>query len=395
MSSNYRIMGEDLIFYKLDNTAVIPSRETADSVGYELSSKDNGITQVIKANRAAFIKIGYRVLVPSTHVGKIAPHVNFSAQAIVSSDIIDQGYNEELGVMVFNVSDFDLKISPKQKIALFILERCETTPPLVYVGEPFGDNIIFKSVENPLNVEQSAASFSDVVDTTGRDSGSKRSRIMARQQRPCKKRNNTWTNNAYLNNNNRGKENIEVFCALVHDWIPDMKKKILENFKHAKYTIKDAVIGNPEPIIVAVFRVSKVEYEKLARAQHLIDLPEFYRHFAFDVTRNFESYENNVVGMPVDINIGLKMRLMSEISKMVGRKVVAFADRCYPHVSLCEMDESEVLLKKTLSDYLGNREKRGPAGRLKAHRFIIRDTLHRRRLLSFDVREPKINTIIT
>ena len=45
-------------FHKLDVAANIPRRMTTGSVGYDLSTKDNGETTVVPAHGKALIKIG-------------------------------------------------------------------------------------------------------------------------------------------------------------------------------------------------------------------------------------------------------------------------------------------------------------------------------------------------
>nr|AKS10593.1 dUTPase protein [Metopaulias depressus WSSV-like virus] len=121
---------QQLAFLKLDDDAIIPLRATADSVGYDLSSKNNSASQIVPAQGKALFKLGLRVFIPQNCYGRIAPRSSLSwdKHTTISAGVIDPGYKGELGVVLFNHSDTDLEILPGQRIAQLILERCETPP---------------------------------------------------------------------------------------------------------------------------------------------------------------------------------------------------------------------------------------------------------------------------
>ena len=124
---------EGLVFKKMDKTAIIPLRATCDSVGYDLSSKDNGNIQHIKPNGKISVETGLQILhMPNGCYGRIAPRSGFSwhNQTNIGAGVIDPDYRGEIKVVIFNHSNNELKIQPGEKIAQLILERCKK--PLVY-----------------------------------------------------------------------------------------------------------------------------------------------------------------------------------------------------------------------------------------------------------------------
>ena len=123
---------ERLGFFKLDNTAILPLRATAESVGCDLFSKDNGISQNVPAHGNALINLGLRVFMPNRGgcYGRIAPLFRLSREShvTVGGGVIDFGYKGEIGVILFNHGNTDLTILPGQKIAQLILEKCKVPP---------------------------------------------------------------------------------------------------------------------------------------------------------------------------------------------------------------------------------------------------------------------------
>lgn len=95
-----------------------------------MSSKDDGVIQTVSAHGKALVKLGLRAFIPSGCYGRIAPRSSLSWKnhADVVAGVIDPDYEGELVVVIFNHSETDLVILPRQRIAQLILERCETPP---------------------------------------------------------------------------------------------------------------------------------------------------------------------------------------------------------------------------------------------------------------------------
>ncbi|XP_076029872.1 uncharacterized protein LOC143018400 [Oratosquilla oratoria] len=112
-----------LCFRKTDDTAVIPSRATPKSVGYDLSSKQNGKDITVKAHGKAMIETGLSITFPEGWSGRIAPRSGMAWKnfTTIGAGIIDPDYDGEVKVVIFNHADTDLHIEPGQRVAQLIL----------------------------------------------------------------------------------------------------------------------------------------------------------------------------------------------------------------------------------------------------------------------------------
>ena len=133
----------------MDVTAIIPQRATEGSAGYDLSSKDNGEITLIPAHGKAIIMTGLQSFIPEGCYGRIAPRSGMSWEnhTMIAAGVVDRDYEGELGIVIFNHGGNDLEISPGERVAQFILERCETPPVHDVRKDPWTGEFVFELVD--------------------------------------------------------------------------------------------------------------------------------------------------------------------------------------------------------------------------------------------------------
>lgn len=127
---NYQVweLGNPKVLVELCTpTAVLPSRATLKSAGLDLSSDQ---AYVIKARGQALVSTGLKFLFPEGVYGRLATR---SGQAHkhglnVGAGVIDADYEGVVKVVIFNHSDQDYVVSPKDRIAQLILEKYVIAP---------------------------------------------------------------------------------------------------------------------------------------------------------------------------------------------------------------------------------------------------------------------------
>lgn len=111
--------------------AVTPSRGSAAAAGYDLAALMAG---VVPARGRALLQTGVAIALPSDVYGRIAPRSGLSWKKglDVGAGVIDADYRGELRVLLFNLTDDDVKIEAGDRIAQLVLERI-STPDVVVV----------------------------------------------------------------------------------------------------------------------------------------------------------------------------------------------------------------------------------------------------------------------
>lgn len=110
---------------KLDTTAVLPSRATSGSAGYDLTAIDS---HVILPGHRAVVSTGLAVEIPGGTYGRVAPRSGLAVKhgIQVGAGVIDSDYRGEVKVVLFN---HDLSrsytIKPGYRIAQLVLEKIE------------------------------------------------------------------------------------------------------------------------------------------------------------------------------------------------------------------------------------------------------------------------------
>jgi dUTP pyrophosphatase len=114
---------------KLSYDAIIPTRGSDGSVGYDLYSVVDTVVPHQAGN--ALVGTGIALRIPADCYGRIAPRSGLAAKHCiqVGAGVIDPDYTGEIKVVLFNHGVEDFEIKKGDRIAQLILERCET--PLI------------------------------------------------------------------------------------------------------------------------------------------------------------------------------------------------------------------------------------------------------------------------
>lgn len=112
-----------LIVKRLSLKATLPTRALEGSAGYDLSS---AIDTVVPAYGKALCPTDLMIIVPPETYGRIAPRsgISWKHHLDIGCGVIDASYRGAVGVVLFNHSDTDFKVSVGDRIAQLILEKC-------------------------------------------------------------------------------------------------------------------------------------------------------------------------------------------------------------------------------------------------------------------------------
>jgi dUTP pyrophosphatase len=110
---------------KLYPDAIIPTRTSPGSVGYDLYSMEEIVVPPLER---AFISTGVCASLPHGVYGRIAPRSGLTLKHGIQTGagIIDPDFTGELKVILFNHGSEPFVIKKGNRIAQMILERCET-----------------------------------------------------------------------------------------------------------------------------------------------------------------------------------------------------------------------------------------------------------------------------
>ena len=105
-----------LYIKKLRNFAVIPKRTTKDAAGYDIASVEE---TVVLAKGRTVVKTGLFIAIPNGCYGRIAPWSGLAVKKFIDigAGVINADYRGEIGVVMFNHSDEDLKVKQGDRIA--------------------------------------------------------------------------------------------------------------------------------------------------------------------------------------------------------------------------------------------------------------------------------------
>lgn len=118
---------------RLSDKAVLPTRGSEFSAGYDLSSAE---TKVLAAGQRTIIKTDLSIACPPGTYGRVAPRSGLTVKfgIHVGAGVVDSDYRGPLGVVLFNLGDKDFEIKEGDRIAQLILEEIKMVPVLD-VGE--------------------------------------------------------------------------------------------------------------------------------------------------------------------------------------------------------------------------------------------------------------------
>ncbi len=110
---------------RLTETAILPKRADAGSVGYDLYADSE---HLIHAGQRAIIKTGIAMAIPAGLYGRVADRssIAWKRGGHVIAGVIDPSYRGEIGVVMVNLSDEPITINKSEKIAQLILEHVAT-----------------------------------------------------------------------------------------------------------------------------------------------------------------------------------------------------------------------------------------------------------------------------
>ncbi|CAL5383589.1 unnamed protein product [Camellia sinensis] len=118
---------------KLSEKAVLPSRASPLSVGYDLSSA----TEIkVPARGKALVPTDLSIAIPQGTYARIAPRsgLAWKHSIDVGAGVIDADYRGPVGVILFNHSDADFEVKVGDRIAQLIIQVI-LTPDVVEVDD--------------------------------------------------------------------------------------------------------------------------------------------------------------------------------------------------------------------------------------------------------------------
>ncbi|KAJ9166103.1 hypothetical protein P3X46_020895 [Hevea brasiliensis] len=118
---------------KLSEKAILPSRASPLSAGYDLSSATE---TKVPARGKALIPTDLSIVIPEGTYARIAPRsgLAWKHSIDVGAGVIDADYRGPVGVILFNHSDVDFEVKVGDRIAQLIIEKI-MTPDVVEVED--------------------------------------------------------------------------------------------------------------------------------------------------------------------------------------------------------------------------------------------------------------------
>ncbi|XP_068660333.1 deoxyuridine 5'-triphosphate nucleotidohydrolase-like [Aristolochia californica] len=107
---------------RLSENAILPSRGSPLSAGYDLSSAKE---MKVPARGKALVHTDLSIAIPEGTYARIAPRsgLAWKHSIDVGAGVIDADYRGSLGVILFNHSDVDFEVKLGDRIAQLIIER--------------------------------------------------------------------------------------------------------------------------------------------------------------------------------------------------------------------------------------------------------------------------------
>ncbi|OIW02617.1 hypothetical protein TanjilG_24068 [Lupinus angustifolius] len=118
---------------KLSDKAVLPSRGSPLSAGYDLSS---AVETKVPARGKALVATDLSISIPQGTYARVAPRsgLTWKHSIDVGAGVIDADYRGPVGVILFNHSDVDFEVKVGDRVAQLIIERI-VTPDVVEVED--------------------------------------------------------------------------------------------------------------------------------------------------------------------------------------------------------------------------------------------------------------------
>ncbi|KAK7300591.1 hypothetical protein RJT34_11439 [Clitoria ternatea] len=118
---------------KLSDNAVLPSRASPLSAGYDLSS---AVETKVPARGKALVATDISISIPEGTYARIAPRsgLAWKHSIDVGAGVIDADYRGPVGVILFNHSEVDFEVKVGDRVAQLIIEKI-VTPDVVEVQD--------------------------------------------------------------------------------------------------------------------------------------------------------------------------------------------------------------------------------------------------------------------
>ena len=116
---------ESICVAKLSHTAVVPTRGSEYSAGWDLYASEEC---VIPAQGKAIIKTDIAIAIPVGYYGRVAPRsgMAWKNHTDIGAGVIDSDYRGAIGVVMFNHGTKDLKVERDNRVAQLIIEKIST-----------------------------------------------------------------------------------------------------------------------------------------------------------------------------------------------------------------------------------------------------------------------------
>jgi dUTP pyrophosphatase len=113
-----------LFVKKLDASAIVPSRGSELSAGYDLSSI---VDIVVPSMGRVAVPTGLAVKVPVGTYGRVAPRsgLAFKHGIDVLAGVVDADYRQSVNIILYNTSGVDYEIKKGDRVAQLIVEKIE------------------------------------------------------------------------------------------------------------------------------------------------------------------------------------------------------------------------------------------------------------------------------
>ncbi|EPS71214.1 hypothetical protein M569_03547, partial [Genlisea aurea] len=118
---------------KLSDKAILPSRGSQLSAGYDLSSATD---MTVPARGKSLIPTDLSIAIPEGTYARVAPRSGLALKHSidVGAGVVDADYRGPLGVILFNHSDSDFQVKAGDRIAQMIIEKI-VTPEVTEVDD--------------------------------------------------------------------------------------------------------------------------------------------------------------------------------------------------------------------------------------------------------------------
>lgn len=109
-----------ILFKKLSNKTIIPTRATEGSAGFDLHSP---ISCVVHGHSSLVIDLELAMAIPSGYVGEIHPRSGKSIQfqVVKLAGVIDSDYRHSVKVALYNMGDMPWEIRAGDRIAQLVV----------------------------------------------------------------------------------------------------------------------------------------------------------------------------------------------------------------------------------------------------------------------------------